>query len=367
MRHLLIIANSARMLVQAAHQEGFIPLVIDRFADSDTRQYAKAWRQVGSLSLPDLTPAVEGFLARYPVTRLVYGSGFEAFPKSLAYLGKRLALLGNAPDTFAKINHKRDFFQVLDGLSLPYPASAFSEPLQTDGWLCKPLAGQGGVGIKHWQPGSPVIDCYWQRHQPGIPHSVLFLADGQAVKVLGFNRQWTQAIDDGPFVFSGITNQTSLSPHQQAKLTGWLAQLVPAFKLRGLNSLDFIQDGDDSWLLEINPRPPASMQLYTGGLLTGHIAACEGVLPVMGITDTGVSAYQIVYATDNMRIPENMAWPEGCLDLPQAGVICRTGEPICSIIAHHKGTRHKGTQSAHDQLQYRQRAIFSQLSPIIQP
>ena len=61
-------------------------------------------------------------------------------------------------------------------------------------------------------------------------------------------------------------------------ITGWLKQLVPVFALKGLNSLDFIHADDCSYVLEINPRPSASMQLYDEDLLNRHIQACEGTV-----------------------------------------------------------------------------------------
>ena len=50
----------------------------------------------------------------------------------------------------------------------------------------------------------------------------------------------------------------------------------------------------------------------------------------------GYTGYQIVYAEQDVLIPETFAWPDWCMDLPESGVICRTGQPICSIIAHQK-------------------------------
>ncbi|MDD2722663.1 MAG: ATP-grasp domain-containing protein [Methylovulum sp.] len=358
--HLLILANSARMLAQAAHQAGFIPIVIDLYADRDTRESAHAWRQVDSLREDDIAPAVAFFLNHYPVKRAVYGSGFEAFPESLAYLQQRLQLCGNSPETFANIIDKHYFFQVLASLNIPYPISVFSAPDDKNDWLSKPLRGQGGVGIKTWLADSVVAGCYWQRQQSGIPHSVLFLADGHHVQVIGFNRQWTVAIGTEAFVFAGVINQTGLSDQQKALIGGWLGKLVPAFNLTGLNSLDFLQNGEDLWVLEINPRPSASMQLYAGDLMTQHINACARRLsPIMDFPPVQSCACQIIYAPCDLPIPDTMQWPENCLDIPPSGVICRKGQPICSIIAHHKTA-----QSVCEQLQYRQRNILWQLGII---
>ncbi len=117
---------------------------------------------------------------------------------------------------------------------------------------------------------------YWQKFQAGTQHSVLFLADGQQVQVVGFNTQWSVSLSETQeFVFSGVINSTDLPDKHKAVITGWLKQMVPVFALRGLNSLDFIHADDCSYVLEINPRPSASMQLYEGDLLIRHIQACE--------------------------------------------------------------------------------------------
>ena len=89
-----------------------------------------------------------------------------------------------------------------------------------------------------------------------------------------------------------------------------------------------------SWLLEINPRPSASMQLYEADLFKRHIRASLGELSHEPHSIAGSTGYQVIYAQHDIIIPDEFLWPEGCLDLPESGVICRTGQPICSIMSH---------------------------------
>jgi methenyltetrahydromethanopterin cyclohydrolase len=344
--YLLIIANSGRMLAQAAQLTGFKPLVIDLFADLDTRLYAVEYQQVSALSIACLAPAVDYFIQHYAVGSIVYGSGFELYPDSLYYLQARLQLLGNSPDTFKRVQNKAEFFAVLTQLNIPYPESVFTPPHNQQDWLIKPLQGQGGVGIQHAEKfkqfyfypsqrpfrflkperSSLVSSVYWQKYQQGSAHSVLFLADAHIAQVVGFNTQWT--VGNG-FIFSGIFNHCSLAKHHQAEIINWLNKLVPVFKLTGLNSLDFIHQHGQNYALEINARPPASMQLYAADLLPSHLAA-----NLFAPTQTDYTGYQIIYAPKDLRIPENHVWQNGYHDLPTAGQLCRTGQPICSIIAH---------------------------------
>jgi methenyltetrahydromethanopterin cyclohydrolase len=335
---ILIIASSGRMLAQAAKNAGLKPLVIDLFADLDTQSCAEAFQQIHSLAEEHITPAVDYFIKHYAVAHVIYGSGFEYYPKSLYYLNSRLIILGNHPDTFAKLQNKQAFFSVLDELNIPYPEVAFSAPEYTDNWLTKPLQGHGGRGIKHYHrnynAGSAV---YWQKYQVGTQNSVLFLADGQQVQVIGFNTQSiTRLSETQEFVFSGVVNSSELLNEQKSLITDWLNKLVPVFALKGLNSLDFIQSANCSYVLEINPRPSASIQLYDVDLLIRHIKASKGTFADCLPVYKDYKGYQIVYAEHDLIIPDKFEWPEWCMDLPESGSIIRTAQPVCSIIAHQK-------------------------------
>lgn len=334
--YMLIVANSARMLAQAARLAGFKPLVIDLYGDQDTVRYAEAFQKVGSLAATDLNEALDRIVDRYSVAYVVYGCGFECYPDSLRMLADRFTLLGNLPTVFALQQDKKAFFSTLGLLGILHPDVLFFPPVSENGWLIKAMQGFGGSGIRQYQ-GADAINApvYWQRFQNGEPHSVLFLANGKQSQIVGFNRQWTIRLNEqSAFIFSGVINHTRLTSEQKAKLASWLEKLVSAFSLRGLNSLDFIQDGEESYVLEINPRPPASMQLYATDLFIRHINACSGELTDHTPNRSGISGYQIVYARHNLLIPDDFLWPQGAQDLPQANTRIGVGQPICSMITH---------------------------------
>ncbi|MGJ0489369.1 ATP-grasp domain-containing protein [Methylobacter sp.] len=356
--YILIIASSARMLVQAARTAGLKPLVIDRFADQDTQAGAEAYRRVESLAETDIKAAVDYLIECYGVAHVVYGSGFECYPDSLRYLVSRLEILGNRADVFARVQDKKAFFSCLHDLNIPYPDVSFNPPLYGGDWLIKPLQGVGGVGIQRWraeEESSAAV--YWQRYIEGGQNSVLFLADGGSLQVIGFNRQWSVALDDRQsFVFSGIINDSELPDECKALVTDWLKKLVPAFALKGLNSLDFIQAKGQGYVLEINARPPASMQLYDRDLLVRHVRASQGELIAGLSVQTGCTGYQIVYALSDLRIPKVFAWPPWCMDLPESGALIGAKQPICSIIAHAEKSR-----QVLEKLSIRQQIIVNKL------
>lgn len=329
------------MLAQAAVCAGLKPLVIDLFADLDTQAYALDYQQITDLTVASLIPAVDYFSQHYAVTQVVYGSGFEQYPDSLHYLHLRLTLLGNTPETFIRVQNKVDFFAVLDKFNIPTPETSFTRPHDTQNWLIKPSRGQGGMGIQRVRNTNLGLNSnvYWQKYQHGSQHSVLFLANGRQVQVIGFNTQWTTRLSDTEeFIFAGIINHCELSQIHQTQIIDWLTKLVPAFKLNGLNSLDFIHADGESYVLEINPRPPASMQCYDADLLRRHLMTTSPVEDWQSCLQpppqSGYTGYQIVYAEQDIQIPDDYSWENGVMDLPAAGAICKTGQPICSIIAH---------------------------------
>ena len=73
-----------------------------------------------------------------------------------------------------------------------------------------------------------------------------------------------------------------------------------AFKIKGLASADFLVKDGDALLLEINPRPGATLDIFDCGatpLLGLHVSAVkEAKLPARGLKFGDAMASAIVYA-----------------------------------------------------------------------
>lgn len=330
------------MLAHLSVAAGFVPLVIDCFADVDTLQIALQLIKVPSLGLVDVRPAVEWLADKYAVTHIVYGSGFEACVDSLQYLEDHFVLLGNPAALFRNFQDKRNFFRQLAVLSIPYPETVFTSPADEVGWLLKPKRGEGGINISCYQVQDEINydDYYWQRHLLGESGSVLFLSSRGRLEVLGFNRQWSKANNDRKsFVFAGIANYLDISAENRELLVGWLKKLLVVYPLQGLASLDFIIHEGRCYVLEINARIPASAQLYGPSVFKRHLKACLGMVAHDEVELAQPMAYHIVYAQNQVCIPKDMNWPVWVVDQPEPGVIVGKGQPICSIIAAGKSPR----------------------------
>jgi predicted ATP-grasp superfamily ATP-dependent carboligase len=101
-----------------------------------------------------------------------------------------------------------------------------------------------------------------------------------------------------------------------------------------LASADFLDDGKQFWLLEINPRPGATLNLFdedADPLLTRHLAALADIsLPPPRCRSPNAS--EIVY-TDGSFTVSALEWPNWAADRPRPGTRISRGSPICTVIA----------------------------------
>jgi len=354
-RTLVVAGLSVRTLAESARQGGWRVISLDLFGDIDTRRASTHWEAIGDASTPGIAPArlrdALDRAARCPgVDGWVAGSGFEGLPGLLDAGGPALPCLGMPAPRVTRLRSPTAFFAALDRLMLLHPPVSLEPPLDGGAWLAKRAGGCGATHIR-LATGAPgdvcaPADTYYQRIQPGMPMSALFLADGAAFRLVALNRLIVRPLDDRPYVYVGAVGPVSDRALERT-IGQALAKLVPEFGLRGLASLDFIVDGAAGvHLLEINPRPSASMQLHAqawpAGLMRAHVQAARGRLPATPPRhgDT-VRGHSTVFAERAGRIDaasaEALARAGHHHDLPAAGTCFARGEPVCSVSAQAAG------------------------------
>ena len=337
----LVAAVTGRALAASAVRGGHPVVVLDCFADRDTRALAAACRSVVAahrlrFDRRTLLTAAQEF-APVPAG-LVYGSGFEGRTGLLARLAQGRPLHGNRPDVVAAVRDPARFFPLLDQLSIPHPAVRLAAPSDLSGWLVKQPGGAGGSHIRPATSRRAPVGNYYQRFEPGQAHSVLFLADGRRARVLGINRQWTAAARPGaPFLYGGAVGGVTLPDALEREIRAGLEALVAETRLIGLNGLDFILREDRWSVLELNPRPTATFELYDPdyphGLLDWHLRACRGELPDRAAARRAIRAHAVVHATAAARTGPRFNFPDWCRDIPIPGTQFSPGDPVCTVHA----------------------------------
>ena len=342
---VVVAALSARALAQAARRAGYQVVALDLFGDRDTRDAAAESHALpGSLDdglepapLLACLEAQRSSLAGRPLG-LVYGSGFEDRPDFLEEIAERLPLIGNTAETVRRVKDPRIFFSVLAACGIAFPEVALEPPGPEGNWLTKRIGGSGGSHISSRRGDAPAAGHYFQRRVDGRPVSALFLADGCGTQIVGLSEQWSSSdASAGAFRYGGAAQPAAVTGRQSAAITAAITTLVPAFDLRGLNSADFMVRAGDLDLLELNPRPGATLDLFDSGLLFArHCDACAGTLSREQASAAGAQparAAAVVYAPNALVVPAGVAWPTWAADLPCDGSVIDRDAPLCTVLA----------------------------------
>lgn len=362
-RGLLIISQSARQLTASAVRGGYRVVAFDRFADADTRSLAELTEALPGDSEGFERDSLLAAVARHAPPEnygLVYGSGFDGNPDLLEELTNNRQYFGNSPQLLRLLKSPERFFPLLDRLDIPYPEIRFAPPSGDSVWLIKPSGSEGGKKIRFHNSGTMIEPGeYYQRYIRGEACSALFLAADHQSRMIGFNTLWAVGNETNPFLFGGCINQARLNSRQRLFVADYVARLVRATGLVGLNSLDFMVDDDGNCLvLELNPRLSATLGLYDmdfpGGLVAHHIRACQGQLECSVPVEGPVRAFAVAMALDDLTIQPSVNWPAWCADIPPAGQVIHAGQPLCTVLA--EGTVREEVEAL---LSYRKKEILN--------
>jgi predicted ATP-grasp superfamily ATP-dependent carboligase len=160
---------------------------------------------------------------------------------------------------------------------------------------------------------------------------------------LSVQRQFLAGSPLAPFRFGGVVRAPELAPAAVAALDHCATALASHFGLRGINGLDGLWDGNQLWVLEINPRPTASLALLDPRLqaaaLRAHLQTAPGAAgsrpdwpaALPRLTDALNPGMAVVYASAQLSIPADFRFPPGCHDLPVLPRVFAAGDPVCSV------------------------------------
>ena len=348
---LAVAAISARMLAEAAAHDGYGVVALDLFGDTDTRRVSQRWRSIGSAgslqidgarvldALHDLAQQ-----SGHAVIGWIPGSGFEGRPDLLDAGAQLLPMIGTAADAVRRVRDPAEFFAALAAHGIEHPPVRFDAPTEAEGWLLKDARGSGGWHIRHAAvaggAASPSASLYFQREMPGVPMSATFIANGSQAMVLGINELIVRPIGARPYVYGGCVGPVGVSADLGQRIGDTVRMLSAEFGLRGWCSLDFMRDGDAIGVLEVNPRPPASLSLYAQpGLIEAQLRACRQaeLPPPAAFAPRRVGGSEIVYARRSLTLDpvgaQHLAQRPDAHDLPAAGTRFEAGDPICSLSA----------------------------------
>lgn len=277
------------------------------------------------------------------VNAVAYSGGFENCPDLIADLSGDFELLGNSP---ASLRMVRDPFRLAEvvasaGLETPQILSPGSQPDPNLRWLRKMVKSGAGLAIEPWDQVVPDDPQYIvQRWLDGKSQSVSFIANGKDTKIFSFTEQLIGDPAFGAHGFAYVGNLLLPQPNPSLlkKLNLLATTLTREFGLVGLNGIDFISNGEQISILEVNPRFSASMELvedaFGVSLFEWHIAGCRGqALPeIPERQNQDVYGIATVIAKQTGVLPDTNEWLEkGWHAIPLPGQPVFAGYPICKV------------------------------------
>ena len=335
-----LVGTSVRAVAWSAVRAGERPLCLDLFNDTDL------------LGLPGVIAKRMGNWPPEELDELVpegipwaYTGGLENYPRLVGMLAKQAPLHGNSGETLLNARLPWRWCEKLQAAGACVPEWAFAPPAgAADGWMHKPLRSAGGKGVRAWPEGGKALPWRWfaQRKVEGLSASAVFAVSTGEFELLGVTEQWVgkEWLGSKGYAYCGSIGPIEFSEDLRGQLE-LIGKGLQSMELRGLVGVDLVIEGDKAWVIEINPRWPASVELLerAGGYSAWewHRWGCVGGLPRPRVAGkvSGCIAKAIFHAPVDLEFPAE--WPRNrantWADLPAPGEKIKAGSPVLTCLA----------------------------------
>jgi predicted ATP-grasp superfamily ATP-dependent carboligase len=317
-----VVGASARAAVMSLARAGFAAWAVDLFADRDLQRIAPCIR----CPLADFPQAIPELAERFPSGPVMYTGGLENYPDIVQELACRRPLWGNGPEVLRRV---RDPFELAKLLPTTPPALPAGSPAPAQGrWLVKSLRSSGGLGVRFAKVGEVCPSgSYLQNYIPGPPMSAVF----RDRELLGITEQLvgTPWLHAKPFHYCG-TIGTPIAK----RLSGDIGHLTglrqigndASLGLRGAFGIDFILNEGLAYVVEVNPRYPASLEAIEYASRTGSVVGKAIYFAPRGFRFPSSGPWEAELRTpfDPWRLPR-------FADIPEPGEPMEAGSPVLTF------------------------------------
>lgn len=344
---VLIVGVSTRALAESASRAGHACISVDAFGDLDQKARVQNVGFSRDLGRPYSAAAAVAVARRFPAASVAYVGNLENHPSAVRRLATGRRLLGNTPATLVPARDPVAVAAAVQGAGGRVPVTLL--PGQTRQaspgvrWLRKPRRGGGGSGVEEWKPGAPVGPHeLLQERIEGVLASVSFVSDGRRAVLLGMSKGLAgdPAFGARGYGYCGSLHPFSADDALPDRMGAIAGAVTEAFGLVGLNGIDFVLRDGEPYVLEINPRHSASMELIERGsglsVFEAHMAACRGALPsARAAPIPEVHGKAILYARRDLTVGDSARWlfRDDVRDVPFPGERIRRGHPVCTVFA----------------------------------
>lgn len=350
---LAIVGASARAAAFSALRAGFDVVTADLFADEDLR------RRCPATKINDYPAGLADWLATQEVDAWMYTGALENYPELVDRMAKIRPLWGNQGEPLRK---SRDPFRVLQAChdrKLLFPDSA-PEPkgLSADGsWLAKTGRGANGFGVWRLYSSadfSRAIEqrAFYQRCVAGTPAAAIFAIDRSASRIIGLTEQLVghHVFGAKPWSYCGSVVRSDWLTHYAEPLSAIGDMLREDVRLQGIVGIDLLIADDRMWVIEINPRYTASVEVAES-MIGVHAASlharCFGSCPAeASLPDSPrVLGKAVLYAKQSVRLSDGFhewamtrAEQGGLADIPASGGAISRRQPVLTLLHRNESS-----------------------------
>lgn len=361
-RKLAIVGASARAAAFSAIRAGYEVVAADLFADADLQRVAPVTK------IDRYPDGLADWLAQTECDAWMYTGALENHPDLIDRMDAIAPLAGNRGAELQIVRDPLVLQSAVRQARLSFPETV-EDPtgLPLDGsWLCKTYRGASGSGV--WALDSePALsratreEAVFQQRIDGWSTAVILALDLQRSEVLGntlqFTGNWLPS-KDKPWQYLGSQSPSMFRAELVEQFIRLRDLLAREFDLRGLVGVDaIVDDRNRVWILEVNPRYTASVEVVermTGrSSISAHLAACGfatwesfgsplrfdvNVLSRRSYCKAIVYAKRAVVVTDafhrwamsHSSVDMGM---QVCADIPPAGEVIANGRPVLTVFA----------------------------------
>ncbi len=323
--------------MENAYDNGYSVKAIDGFNDWDAGRFGTVLGD-GKPDGGSFCNMLESFRL-FDGGQIIFGGPIEAKPEIIKDASGSCEVL-NASTRSVVTCRDINFLKKLSSKEMLFPSTVFDG----DGsWLIKNTASAGGTMIRKYD-GKVSGREYPQKFLKGIALGAVFVSGaGQAV-LLGITRQLTgdKRFNQQGFLYGGLIYPFVVDSSIEEKLIRFGQKVFKESGIAGIWGADFIFDGKSIWLLEINPRFTASLELialeHKIDVVGMQRDALAGIVPAVPPScSVAVRGTVVCYAKRNLIFRNPQKWfDNGARDIPHEGSFIKKGEPILSLYSKAK-------------------------------
>jgi predicted ATP-grasp superfamily ATP-dependent carboligase len=364
--NIFIAGASARSAAFSALRAGLRPACADLFADADLQAVCPVAR------IPDdqYPCAIADFSEQFPPGPWMYTGGIENHLDVIRRVSEQRTLWGSPPEAVALARAPDCLRRLEMGMWSPGLKFPGDKLPPFEHWLLKPLAGAAGIGIRESFNSRPVRvpeGYYAQKYVSGLSCSALFVGHERGSVFLGATTQLVGApwLNATGFLYAGSVGLLPISETYFQWFRGLGQDLACRLGLRGIYGVDCVLQPGQPYVIEINPRYTASVEVWEYARRRSVLAlhrrafeikgdkAAEFKMQFLKISHRSrkIIGKAILYARDSVIIPELTPWSKlkpvdpasfampRYADLPRLGDRIEKGHPVLTFFATGDTTR----------------------------